>query len=364
MPDRPLRDIVASLETLAPLSEAEPWDNVGLLWGDETMPVGKVLACIDYTPAVAEEARTEKAGLVVAYHPAIFSGLKRLPGQSPIFGAIRAGIALYSPHTALDVAPGGTNDVLADAVGLGERAPLRRLTRDDRHKKLVTFVPEEALDRVAQALFEAGAGWIGNYSACSFRTPGTGTFFGEEGAAPRVGEAGKLERVAETRLETLVSDAALPAVVRALYAAHPYETPAFDLVRIAEPPVERGLGRIGPWAGERAELVQGLKEKLGLEHVLVAGPANGRAKRVAVAAGAGGALLDDAVKQKADVFVTGELKHHDALRAAARGMTVVMTLHSNSERAALASFGARLGAALPGLEVTQSRADRDPFSIR
>jgi dinuclear metal center YbgI/SA1388 family protein len=351
-----VRDITTALEAFAPLSLAESWDNVGLLVGDQDAAVSNVLLCIDYTREVAEEAKD--CELVVAYHPPIFSGVKRLLAGSPVFGAIVRGTALYSPHTALDAAKGGTNDVLAAAAGLLDCKPLKPHAGTDA-LKLVTFVPEAAVDKVSAALFEAGAGRIGHYSECSFRSPGTGTFFGDESTQPVVGKKGQRELAPELRLETRVTTKAAGKVVTALLASHPYETPAFDLVRLqAAPDATLGQGRIGRTEGTRLALIEQLKRELGLQHLLVAGETAGKAKRVAVAAGAGAGLLDDAIAQKVDVFVTGELKHHDALRANARGVTVVMTLHSNSERKALET----LAKVIP-CNSRVSTKDRDPFSV-
>jgi hypothetical protein len=277
-------------------------------------------------------------------------------------------VAIYSPHTALDVAPGGTTDLLADAIGLPEenRGPLRLIEPKASQYKLVTFVPEEQVERVAQALFSAGAGRIGNYSQCSFRSPGTGTFFGEDGTSPAVGESGKLERAAEVRLETVAPVAKLHEILAALRQAHPYEEPAFDLVQLAAPPEQLGQGRLGRLSAPapRGEVIERIKRELGLDYVLVAGPVDGEMTSAACCAGSCGDLLDDALRARADLYLTGEMRHHDAIRAAAAGMTIVCTLHSNSERAVLRRLTARLSAALPGLEFLVSRQDRDPFLFR
>lgn len=361
-----LQEVLSTLDSIAPLRFAEPWDNVGLLAGDPTRPSSSALLAIDYTAAVAREARDLGCDLVIAYHPPLFEAVKRVVAPSPIFEAIRDGIALYSPHTALDVAEGGTNDVLADALGIAERAPLRRAPAKASQHKLVTFVPEEHVDAVASALFAAGAGHIGRYSSCSFRTLGTGTFFGEEGTDPTVGQKGRLERVPEVRLEMVVPRERTAAAVQALRAAHPYEEVAFDLVELAAEPPRAGIGRIGPLASAApvGELLGRIKQRLGVETLLVAGPQERVVARAATCAGAGGALLDDAIAQGAELFLTGELRHHDALRAAQAGVTVVCALHSNSERAALEQLAARLRKELPSLRVTVSASDRDPFSFR
>lgn len=253
-----LQELVTALEDMAPTRFAERWDNVGLLVGDREQAVTKVLLAIDYTPAVAAEAASLGCEAVIAYHPPIFDGLKRILAGSLVFDAIRRGVALYSPHTALDVAPGGTNDVLADTLGLAERTALR-----------------------------------------------------------------------------------LPAT-----------------------PDAPGMGRFGTLPDvPRAELIDRVKRGLGLESLLVAGPTAGVASRAAVCAGACGDLLDEALARKADFYLTGEMRHHDALKAAKAGMTVVCTLHSNSERATLSVLARRLGERLPGAELFVSRTDRDPFSV-
>ncbi len=260
-----LREIIRVLEELAPLRYAESWDNVGLLVGDPDASVERVLVTVDYSPLVAAEARSRGAGLVVAYHPPIFGAVKRVPHDALWAEAVRLGIALYSPHTALDVAPEGTNDFLADACGVSsERRALRPFAGD---------------------------------------------------APPRNG-------------------------------------------------IAIGLGRVGPIeAVPLRDVVSRVKAALGLDHVLVAGSLDAVVERVAVAAGSGGELLGDALRERAGVFVTGEVRHHDALGAMLRGMAVVATLHSNSERAAVKSFASRLGARLEGIEVVASEHDRDPFQV-
>jgi dinuclear metal center YbgI/SA1388 family protein len=360
-------DLVRALESIAPLAQAEDWDNVGLLAGDPAAPLTRVLLCIDCTNAVVLEATAGKFDAIVAYHPPLFRPVSRVTRGSIVYELVRRGISLYSPHTALDAAAGGTNDVLADAIGMTtDRTPIRETVPKDAEYKLVTFVPADALATVSDALFAAGAGRIGDYRACSFRAPGTGTFFGEAGTHPVVGSAGKLETVDEVRLETVVPIGRAGDVVRALRASHPYEEPAFDLVRLAAHPLGRGMGRIGTLAPiALGALVARVKERLGVAHVLLAGAADGSRTitRAAVCAGAAGDLLDAAIRQGAQVVVAGEVRHHDALRATEADVAVVCALHSNSERIALEPLRARLAAALPALELATSRVDRDPFSI-
>ena len=364
-----LQRILTALEEIAPLACAESWDNVGLLAGNPAQSVRRILLCIDYTATVATEGAQAGCDLVIAYHPPIFSAVKRITGDGPshlIHDAIRRGVAIYSPHTAWDVATGGTNDLLADAVGLADRRPLRAIAPAANELKFVTFVPEAQVQRVSDALFAAGAGRIGNYSSCSFRVGGVGTFLGEAGANPVVGQAGRLETPAEIRVETIVPKDRLEAVVAALRKSHPYEEPAFDLTVLAAHPTGMGQGRIGNRAEAVAvvDLLTGIKKSLGLGTLLVAGDANRSVTRVAVCAGAGGELLDDAISAGAEVFLTGELRHHDALKATAAGVTTICTLHSNSERPSLMRLKTRLENAVADLpEAVVSVADRDPFAF-
>ena len=365
-PSVELKQVLDALEQIAPTRYAESWDNVGLLAGDPRQNVNRALLTIDYTQEVAREGEELECDLVVAYHPPIFQAVKQLTAGSLVFEAVRRGVAIYSPHTALDVAEGGTNDVLCDVLGVNRRWPLKLAEVKATQYKLVTFVPGEALEKVSRALFEAGAGRIGKYSSCSFRSPGTGTFFGEEGTNPAVGQKGKLEEAPEVRLETVVPIAKISEVISALRQSHPYEEPAFDLNQLAAPPEGIGIGRVGEFDEpvERQELFARIKSGLEINHLLVAGPAQGPVRKIAVCAGACGELLDEAIRNEAGLYLTGELRHHDAIKAANSGLTVVCTLHSNSERAALKRLKQRLEEALPGLACHLSRTDRDPFVVR
>jgi len=363
------QQLIDALEIIAPIACAESWDNVGLIVGDPSRAVRGVMLTIDYTGAVAQETREHKCDFVVAYHPPLFKPVhKVVAGGSSrlLFDALRDGIAIYSPHTALDVAPGGTNDVLADLIELRDRTPLRAIqSTHAKYCKLVTFVPEDALERVRDALFGAGAGHIGNYSQCSFRSTGKGTFFGEEGTNPTVGETGKLTTTDEIRFETILQIERTTEVVNALRTAHPYEEPAFDLIALTTPSTGLGQGRKGfvPEGATVEMLVNRLKRELDIDRVLLAGDKDKIVRRAAVCAGSCGDLLDDAIAARVDLYLTGEMKHHDALKAVSAGVNVVCLLHSNSERAILKSLVTRLAHALPGLPCHVSKEDRDPFCI-
>ena len=364
-----VRELEGVLDPIAPLRFAESWDNVGLLAGDRDAEVSRVLVTIDLTLGVLEEARRERASMVVAYHPVILKPVNRLASGHVLFEAIRDGIHVYCPHTALDAAEGGTNDVLGDVLGMTTRAPLRPVSAAGSGElKLVTFVPTTDADRVSDAMFRAGAGVIGAYESCSFRSQGQGTFFGGPEANPRVGEKGRLERVAETRVEMRVRKGVLAAVLEALRSTHPYEEPAFDLLTLEgagrQEASKVGMGRIGTVTSiERSALIETIRGALGVSNLLVAGKTTGSVTKVATCAGAGGELLGEAIAKGAELYLTGELRHHYALMAVARGVTVVAALHSNSERITLTSYASKLRERAKGVEVLVSKVDRDPFSI-
>jgi dinuclear metal center YbgI/SA1388 family protein len=377
----PLSRVVALLERLARLAYAEAWDNVGLLLEPladrraelEPPSVARVLVAIDATEAVLDEAAERDADLLVAYHPPVFRPLARLGTRTLAERALqrcaRAGVALYSPHTALDAAPGGVNDWLADGAGTGERAPLAdaRVLERAQAFKLVTFVPGEHADALAGALAEAGAGVIGEYTQCSSRTLATGTFLGGAATNPAVGERGKLERVEELRLEMVCPERALGAVARVMRDVHPYEEPAWDVYPLApRPNAGFGMGR-GVTLAEPTTLealVARLKAHLGRGTLRVAATephrAGGGVRKVAFCAGSGGSVFERA--PGFDVYVTGELSHHGVLATLTAGSSVILAEHSSSERGFLPAYAQRLAELAEGaLEVAVSERDREPI---
>ena len=368
-------EVSGALEAIAPLGLADARDNVGLLIGEPSRGVGRLMLCIDLTAAVLAEAIALKASMVMAYHPVIYRPLSRLTSQAaPIaLQAARAGIAIYSVHTAFDSAVGGMNDMLADAIGLASRRPIVSAVIAG-NCKLVVFVPPDDLARVAQAAFDAGAGRIGDYTDCSFFMPGVGTFRGGRGTHPAVGKPGRHEAVQELRLEIVCPRGSIAAVVAAVRSAHSYEQPVIDVYCLDEYPDGCGQGRIGELhrPTSLASLIRRLKQTSGVKRVSVAvarndtranASASEPIRRVACLAGAGGEYLPAALAMGAELFVTGELRHHDALLANRSACHVICLGHSNSERFALRHLAARISQALPRLSVLVSKADRDPFDI-
>jgi dinuclear metal center YbgI/SA1388 family protein len=372
----PLASVIDLLEEIAPLEHAEAWDNVGLLLEpasdrrDAAAPpsVARALATIDLTDAVVAEALASDVDLIVSYHPPWFQPLKRLsarrPGERVLLAAARAGIAIYSPHTALDAAKGGVNDWLADALGASERTPLVPGSRPAK-LMIVVFVPKEHVDALRSAMASAGAGEIGAYRECSYALEGEGTFLGDESTNPSVGERGRLERVPETRLEMVCARKHLTKVTRAIQRVHPYEEPAWDVYALEQKPeIYVGMGRSVTLAEPQTleTLTERVKRHLGLETLRLATPDGPPSpiRRVAVCAGSGASLFEKA--EPHDLYLTGELRHHDVLALLSRGRSVMLCEHSSSERGFLPAFAERLSELAGGeLAVSVSSADREPI---
>ncbi len=360
--------VCEALESIAPVALAQEWDNVGLLAGDLTAPVKRVLLCIDLTSAVVDEAIEGRFDFVHAYHPPIFKPIRalRVPSHGTdeaVFRCIRDGVAIYSTHTALDAAEGGTNDVLAEMCGISKTEPLEYVPRPgEDQSKVVVFVPEEKVEAVADAMFEAGAGHIGDYRRCSFRLHGKGTFFGGEGTDPSVGRAGQRESVDEVRLEAVVPADKLPGVIGALVTAHPYEEPAHDIYPLTPGPV-RGIGRWGLLAKPTTlgSLAKILRDQIDPAAIQAVGDPDRRIERAVIVAGAAGSLPFRMALTSSDVIITGEIRHHDALTIQRLDCSALALGHWTSERPVLRSLADRLEAILPGVEIRLSEADGEPF---
>lgn len=356
-------DVTAFLDRFAPPSLAADWDNTGLLAGDPAGPADRVLTCLTLTPDVAEEAVAERAQLIVSHHPVLFRGAKKLTPSTPdgrvLLPLLRAGVAVYSPHTSFDNCPGGINDGLARRLGLTNVRPLR--TRDGRREcKLVVFVPDADLAKMSDAVFAAGAGVIGQYEQCSYRLTGTGTFFGTDATNPTVGQKGRREEVSEWRLEVVVPEGKVDSVVGAMRAAHSYEEPAFDVYPL-RPSAAGGEGRVGDLAkpSTLCDLARLVKRQLAAACVQIVGDPGRPVARVALACGAAGEFLADATRAGADAFLTGEMRFHDC---AAASIGVILPGHYATERPGVEDLAATLAGAFPGAAAWASRREHDPLS--
>lgn len=303
------------MESLAPRSYQESYDNSGLLVGDPGREVTGVLISIDATEAVVNEAASRNCNLVVSHHPILFKGLKSITGKTyverAILAAIRNDIALYAIHTNLDNVRTGVNRMIAEKLGLTQTRILK--PKPGTLSKLVTFVLEKNLDTVRRALHEAGAGQVGNYLDCSFETKGTGRFRPNENAAPHIGKPGAPESVDEVRIEVILPEHCKDAVLAALRKAHPYEEVAYYLTTLDNDNQDVGAGLVGtlPSAEEPLSFLRRLKVVMKATMIRHTDPPSGTIRTVAVCGGSGSFLLEDAIRHGADAFVSADFKYHD-----------------------------------------------------
>jgi dinuclear metal center YbgI/SA1388 family protein len=331
-----LQDIVNLLESRYPSAWAVAGDRVGLEVGHPDQAIEAVLVALEATPAVVAEASQRGAQLLLTHHPLLYQPLQEVredrPGGRLLAALLRAGLALVSCHTNLDIAPGGLNDYLAQKLELTGVEVLTPTTRDPWYK-LVVFVPAGHEDRVRQALGDAGLGVIGRYSHCSFASPGQGAYRPLPGAQPFQGQAGQLSRAQEFRLEVLAPESLLPAALAHLKETHPYEEAAYDLYPVRHPGTPLGLGRIGAWSAPRSfsRAIAAVKELFGVDPVQVWGTAPPEVQRLALCSGSGGDLLANALNLGAHLYLTGEVRHHQVPPGLPKGFAVVAVGHFASE---------------------------------
>lgn len=310
-----IRDIIRELEKKAPLSLQESYDNAGLLTGNADWECRGVLCTLDATEAVILEARERGCNLVVAHHPIIFGGLKKLNGKNyverTVISAIKNDIAMYAIHTNLDNVLDGVNDRIADRLGLTNRRILS--PKAGQLMKLYTFVPHAQANQVREALFAAGAGHIGEYSETSFNSEGTGTFKGSENTNPFAGQPGKRHEEKEVKIEVILPAYLQPSVVKALWEAHPYEEVAYDLVSLSNDNQLVGSGLLGelPEALDETGFLHMLKTSFELKMVKHTPLLGKKIKKVAVCGGSGSFLSGKALAAGADVYVTSDIKYHE-----------------------------------------------------
>ncbi len=345
------KDLVHIMERLAPPGLAEEWDNSGWQVGDPGAEVQKVLLALDVTREVVEEAEKYGAQLIISHHPMLLKGIKSVcrdnPAGSLLYRLIQTGIGVYAAHTTLDCAEGGVNDVLARILGLEQIEVLQPL-QYQQLLKLVVFVPVSHADAVREALGRAGAGYIGNYSHCTYNLKGIGTFCPLEGTSPFIGTVGRLEQVEEVRIETIIKKQQSGRVLQAMFEAHPYEEVAYDLYPLVNKGAVHGLGRIGrlPQAVTLAELAGIVQEVLHGSCLRYGGTSHTMVQRVAVCGGSGGDLWALAQKKDADVLVTGDVRYHTARDMLTAKMCFIDAGHFATERVVLPALRKKLNAIL------------------
>ncbi len=328
-------EVTTALDQLAPPALQESYDNSGLLIGNAKSKITGALICIDVTEEIIDEAARRKCNIIISHHPLIFSSLKRITGKNyverSIIKAIEKRIAVYAIHTNLDNVLHGVNQKFAEKLGLTDTKILRPLP--GRLKKLVTFCPLKNSEKVRQALFDAGAGRIGNYDECSFNMEGTGTFRGSENTNPYVGKKGVQHREQEERIETVFESHLQNRIIAALFSTHPYEEVAYDIYPLDNLHPNIGGGLIGNLKKPLSEMafLKIVKKNMKAGCVRYTRLLGKNVSRVAVCGGSGSFLLEDAVKNNADVFVTADFKYHQFFDAE-RKIVIADIGHYESEQ--------------------------------
>jgi dinuclear metal center YbgI/SA1388 family protein len=313
-----LGDVIDVLDAAYPPRLAHDWDSVGLVCGDPTEPVESVTVAVDATADVISEVADR--GLLLAHHPLLLRGVDTVAADTAkgalLHGLIRRGSALFTAHTNADAASPGVSDALAAALGLTVEGVLAPAAESSRLDKWVIFVPAENAEAVRAAVFDAGAGHIGDYSHCSWTISGTGQFLPHDGASPAIGSVGSIERVAEERIEVIAPMTSRASVLTAMRAAHPYEEPAFDVFGLAPFPTDSGIGRVCTLP--EPEPLSAFVARAGAAlpatswGVRAAGDPDALVSRVAVCGGAGDSLLDVVATVGVQAYLTADLRHHPA----------------------------------------------------
>ena len=310
-----IKDVIVSLEKIAPLSLQEGYDNAGLITGDENDDCTGILISLDATMAVVDEAKEKGCNLIVSHHPIVFSGLKKITGknyvQKAVIKAIKNDIALYAIHTNLDNVINGVNGKIAELLELKNVSVLS--SKENQLKKLYTFVPLTHADKVRQSIFDAGGGHIGKYEECSFNAEGFGTFKGGLNTDPYVGKPGELHKENELKVEVIFPAWLEKRIIKSLLEAHPYEEVAYDIIRLDNRFSSVGSGVIGELdkpTGEK-EFLKNLKEKFKLNVVKHTVLLNKPIIKVAACGGAGSFLISSALAAGTDIFITSDIKYHE-----------------------------------------------------
>jgi dinuclear metal center YbgI/SA1388 family protein len=309
-----IKEVVQIIEEVAPLSYQESYDNSGLIIGSYTDEVSGILICLDSTEEIVDEAIAKNCNLIIAHHPILFSGIKKINGnnyiEKTLLKAIKSNVAIYAAHTNLDNAYNGVNYKIAEKLGLKNCKTLS--PQKGKLKKVIVFSPETHLEQVRNSMFQAGAGAIGNYAECSFNSSGDGTFKPLENANPFVGKANELHTEKEVKIEVVVDPHLLSKVLSAMFDAHPYEEVAYDILSLENPSNNTGSGLVGELEVEQDELsfLKSLKVSLKTDCVRHTNLLDKKIKKVALCGGAGSFLLGKAIQLNADVFITGDFKYH------------------------------------------------------
>ena len=314
-----IKEILTILEEMAPLAYAEDFDNVGLLVGNQNDEATGILVCHDALESVIDEAIAKKCNLVVCFHPILFSGLKKITGKNyverAVLKAIKNDIAIYAVHTALDNHKNGVNKIFCNALGLKNTKVL--VPKQNFIQKLVTYTIPENVEKVRNALFDAGAGKIGNYEDCSFNSHGIGTYMGNENSNPEIGERFEFVEAQEIKIEVTFEKHLQSKILKALFSNHVYEEVAYEIYDLQNSHQNIGLGMIGELENPMSEIdfLEFVKDKMqcgGIRHSQLLGK---QVKKIAVLGGSGSFAIKNAIQANVDVFLTSDLKYHNFYEA-------------------------------------------------
>ena len=360
-----IQDVIKILNAHAPLHYAEDFDNTGLLVGDANVVLTGVLVTLDTLETVVDEAIQHNCNLIVSFHPIIFSGLKKLNGASyverTVQKAIKNDIAIFAIHTALDNAWNGVNAAICNKLELTNRSIL--VPKKQLIQKLTTFIPAQNLKTVQQALFDVGAGNIGNYSHCSFTTNGTGSFMGEKGSAPTIGNPGELRHEDETQLSVTFPKHLQNKVVSALFTSHPYEEIAYEITTLENTHQHIGMGMIGELTTEISEedFLKQLKTTFKTGCVKHSAKTNKTIQKIAVLGGSGSFAIAAAKAAGADAFISADFKYHDFFQA--EGNILLCDIgHYESEQYTKDLLVAVLTEKITNFAVVLSQTNTNPIS--
>lgn len=351
-----IADLINELENIASPDLADDGDRIGLQVGNRRSEVKRICVSVDTSPPVIDLAICKKADIIVSHHPLIYTPLTSVAQDDPvaerIVKLIHANAALYVMHTNYDTAPGGINDVLGKKLGVHHSIPLTQRKQDNLYK-IAVFVPEEAVEKVRNAMADAGAGIIGQYTHCSFRTSGIGSFVPLPAARPYIGSEGKLEEVEEYRLEMVCVGSWLDNVVAEMLREHPYDEVAYDIYQLDNDPITYGYGRVGTLEKEMKlkEFSDHIKKTLDVKHLKVAGDLDKPIRRVAFCGGGASSLFREAAKAGADVYITGDTKHHDILDANALGLAIIDAGHFETEKPGMEALADKLKQSYSGVGI-------------
>ncbi len=310
-----IKEITSYIEEIAPLPLQESYDNAGLIVGDANTIISSILICLDVTEDIVDEAIQLGANLIIAHHPIIFSGLKKLNGKNyverTVIKAIKNDIAIYAAHTNLDsMLYNGVNTKICEKLGIQNTQILD--PNKDMLSKIIVYTPNDHAEKVRQGLFSVGAGHIGNYSQCSFNTEGTGTFQANDNANPFIGKANETHTENETKTEVIIPNHLLNRAIAQIHKTHPYEEPAYDIISLKNIWKDTGMGIIGELPTETDEMtfLQKIKTTFNCNCIRHTKLLNKKINTVAVSGGAGSFLLNKAISANADIFITGDFKYH------------------------------------------------------